>query len=103
MRHAFHIHNKVKIVKTGYLEKHMQLLMLENDLKTLQSTYNKVTLRYSAIQEYILGKNPIFGPEMYELHNIPRKLRQLYRLIEIVRVSFYDLLHSCERYPLTSN
>ena len=103
IRHAFHVHNRVKIAKTEYVEKLWQLKRLEKELKTLQRNYNTMTQKYSAIQEYILEKNPIFGLEVYDLQHMCKGLRQLYHLIQMVKVSFYDSLRSCEQNLLTFN
>ena len=49
---AYNIQNRVKIVtKTGHLGKLSQLKKIEIDLKILWSTFDKVIIRYFALQD----------------------------------------------------
>ena len=97
---AYNISNRIKIVKTKYVEKLWQLKLLEKDSQTLQRRYNEMSQTYSSIQDYMYERNPMLDP--YDLQHVCKRLRQLYHLIQIVTKSFYDSLHSCERNLLDS-
>ena len=94
VRYAYNTRNRIKIVKTKYVEKLWQLKLLEKDLQTLQRRYNEMSQTYSSIQDYMYERNPMLDP--YDLQHVYKRLRQLYNLIQIVTKSFYDSLHSCE-------
>ena len=102
IRYAFHIQNRIKIVKTKYAEKLWQLKLLEKDLQTLQRRYNEMGQTYSSIQDYIDKKDLMMDPEIYDQQHVCKSLRQLYHLIQTVKKSFYGSLRLYERNLLDS-
>ena len=93
---AYNISNRIKIVKTKYVDKLLQLKLLEKDLQILQRRYNEMSQTYSSIQDYMYERNPMLDP--YDLRHVCKRLRQLYNLIQIVTKSYFIMtfhLWSC--------